>query len=77
MRADTYVFNGGYAKSRQNAKILIENGNVMLDGKKIVKPSQDVDETIPHSVDIINKPRFVSRGGEKIDFAIEHFNIEQ
>ena len=75
MRADTYVFVSGNAKSRQNAKILIENGNVLLDGKKIAKPSQDIDETISHNIEIINKPRFVSRGGEKLDFAIEKFNI--
>ena len=75
MRADTYVFVSGNAKSRQNAKILIENGNVLLDGKKVAKPSQDIDETISHTIEIINKPRFVSRGGEKLDFAIEKFNI--
>ena len=76
MRADTYIFNSGNAKSRQNAKILIENGNVLLDGKKINKPSQDIDDTIPHDIEIINKPRFVSRGGEKLDFAFEKFNID-
>lgn len=75
MRADTYVFVSGNAKSRQNAKILIENGNVLINGKKISKPSQDIDETISHTIEIINKPRFVSRGGEKLDFAIEKFNI--
>ena len=75
MRADTYIFNSGNAKSRQNAKALIEQGNVILDGKKIVKPSQDIDNTVPHSVEIINKPRFVSRGGEKLDFALEKFHI--
>ena len=73
MRADTYLFNSGNAKSRQNAKVLIENGSVLIDGKKILKASQDIDELISHSVEIINKPRFVSRGGEKLDFALEKF----
>ncbi len=76
MRADTYLFNFGYAKSRQNSKILIENGNVLLNGKKIVKPSQDIDENSSHTIEIINKPRFVSRGGEKLDFALDKFNID-
>lgn len=76
MRADTYLFTYGYVKSRQNAKVLIENENALLDGKKIAKPSQDIDETLPHAIEIINKPRFVSRGGEKLDFAIEKFNID-
>ena len=75
MRADIYVFNSGNAKSRQNAKILIENGNVLIDGKKVNKVSQDIDDTISHNIEIINKPRFVSRGGEKLDFALERFDI--
>ena len=75
MRADIYVFNSGKAKSRQNAKILIENGNVLIDSKKVNKASQDIDDTISHNIEIINKPRFVSRGGEKLDFALERFDI--
>ena len=76
MRADSYIFNFGYAKSRQNAKVLIENGNVLLDGKKISKPAQDIDDSIPHTVEIINKPKFVSRGGEKLEFAIDKFGVD-
>lgn len=76
MRADTYLFSTGHAKSRQNAKVLIENGNVILDGKKVVKPSQEIDETLNHDIEVLNKPKFVSRGGEKLDFAIEKFNLD-
>lgn len=76
MRADTYIFRFGYAKSRQAAKVLIENGNVLLDRKKINKPSQDIDESIDHNIEVINKPRFVSRGGEKLDFALEQFALD-
>lgn len=65
----------GYAKSRQNAKVLIESGNVLLDGKPIAKPSQDIDESIEHNIQISNRPRFVSRGGEKLDFALNAFNV--
>lgn len=76
MRADSYIFSTGHAKSRQNAKVLIENGNVILDGKKVVKPSQEIDEALNHNIEILNKPKFVSRGGEKLDFAIEKFNLD-
>lgn len=76
MRADVYLFNFGNAKSRQNAKLLIENGNVLLDGKIISKPALEVDETVSHIIEIINKPRFVSRGGEKLDYALEKFGID-
>lgn len=76
MRVDTYIFTFGYTKSRQAAKVLIENGKVLLDGKKVGKPSQEIDESVQHNVEITDKPRFVSRGGEKLDFAIEKFNID-
>lgn len=75
MRADIYLFNFGYAKSRQNAKTLIESGNVIIDNIKIPKPSFDIDESTYHKVDIINKPRFVSRGGEKLAHALDIFKI--
>ena len=75
MRLDQYLFNYGFTKSRQNAKTMIEDGNVLIDSTKITKPSYNLDETIEHSVEILNKPRFVSRGGEKLDFAIQTFNV--
>ena len=75
MRADIYLFNFGYAKSRQNAKTLIESGNLIIDNIKIPKPSFDIDESTYHKVDIINKPRFVSRGGEKLAHALDIFKI--
>ena len=76
MRADVYLFNSGNAKSRQNAKVLIEAGNVLIDGKKITKPSFEIDELAEHNVEIINKSKFVSRGGEKLEYAIEKFNVD-
>lgn len=76
MRADVYLFNTGMAKSRQNAKVLIESGNVIIDGAGISKPSHDINENEEHSVEIINKPRFVSRGGEKLQHALECFKID-
>ena len=76
MRIDVYLFTHDHVKSRQSAKVLIENGNVKIDGKKISKPSFDIDETLDHTVEITEKPRFVSRGGEKLDFALDSFAID-
>lgn len=76
MRADLYLFNFGYAKSRQNAKIMIESASVSIDGRIVSKPSIEVDEGITHQVDILNKQRFVSRGGEKLDHALSIFDID-
>ena len=76
MRADLYLYTSGNAKSRQNAKDLILAGNVIIDGVKVLKPSIELNKEADHSVQIINKPRFVSRGGEKLDYAILNFNID-
>ena len=75
MRADLYLFTKGHARSRQNAKVLIENGCVIVDGKKISKPSQEISDECEHNTEIVNRPKFVSRGGEKLDFALYSFNI--
>lgn len=63
-------------KSRQSAKTLIENGNVKIDGKLITKPSLNIDENIEHNIEIVNKPKFVSRGGEKLEHAINTFSVD-
>ncbi len=76
MRADLYLFTKGHARSRQNAKVLIENGCVIIDGKMISKPSVDISDECEHDTQIINRPKFVSRGGEKLDFALYSFNID-
>lgn len=76
MRADIYLFTAGHVKSRQSAKAMIEAGNVLIDGKPVSKPSIDVNDEIAHCVEIINKPRFVSRGGEKLDYALDRFSID-
>lgn len=76
MRTDLYLFTYGHTKSRQSAKALIESGNVKIDGTKITKPSFDVDENIDHNVEIFQRQKFVSRGGEKLDFALDKFAID-
>lgn len=75
MRADIYLAKYDHAKSRQSAKVLIESGSVKIDGKTITKPAFDVDENIEHAVEISEKPRFVSRGGEKLSSALDAFGI--
>ena len=76
MRADIYLYTMGIAKSRQNAKNLIESGNVKIDEKIVSKPATDIDSTTNHNIEIINKPRFVSRGGEKLDYALDVFKVD-
>ena len=75
MRADIYLFTHGHTKSRQTAKNLIDSGNGLIDGIKITKPAIEINENEEHKVEILLKPRFVSRGGEKLDYALVKFKI--
>lgn len=73
MRADLFLSEYGYVKSRQNAKVLIEGGKVTLDGRVLTKPSEQIDENVEHTVEII-KGKYVCRGGYKLEAALEQFS---
>lgn len=77
MRADLFVFEKGYAKSREAARKLIKDGSVMIDGRIISKPSWEIDGQILHKVDIVGEILpYVSRGGLKLEKALEVFEID-
>ena len=65
MRLDLYLFQNGYVKSRQRAKSLIEEGNVMVNGIAIQKPSFDIVEDA--KIEIFDDCPYVSRGGLKLE----------
>ena len=71
MRIDLYLFQNGYVKSRQKAKSLIEEGNVKIDGKLVSKSSLEIDEEAKHEIEIVDNCPYVSRGGLKLERALE------
>ena len=73
MRADVYLATTGHARSREAARVLICAGLVTLDGRRITKPSQPVDDSAEHSVTVeqSRENRYVSRGGLKLEAALE------
>lgn len=75
MRIDVYLTQNGYCESRSRAGRLIDEGKVTLDGKVVTKPSETVDESIPHEV-VVTEDGLVGRGGLKLKGAIEKFNID-
>ena len=75
MRADVYLAENGYAPSRQKAKMLIEAGAVLLDGKPLTKASFAVEENTRHSVTITETERYVGRGGYKLEAALDVFGV--
>ncbi len=75
MRCDLFLAEKGYAKSRSKARELIEAGAVRINGKKIEKPSESVDEIVDNRVEILMESPFVGRGGLKLEHALDCFGI--
>ena len=75
MRVDLYLYQFGYTKSRQKAQNLISEKAVTIDGVVISKPSMDIDETLEHTVSVVETCPFVGRGGLKLEGAITTFNL--
>ena len=72
-RLDQMLVQRGLAESRNQAQRLIMAGQVRLDGEVTLRPSKEVPATAAIAVD--DGPLFVSRGGEKIEAALETFGL--
>ena len=64
----------GLAESRSKAHALIMAGQVRVNDQVALKPATAIDPKSTLTVD--SGPRFVSRGGEKLDAALEAFGID-
>lgn len=74
-RLDKILVSRGLVKSREIAKALIMEGRVLVNGKKLTKVGTPVDETSEISIKEGEMP-YVSRGGLKLEAAINFFNID-
>ncbi len=72
-RLDLELVNRGLAASRQQAQQLIRAGRVRSGDRLLDKPGTEVNLELPLSVQ--QPPRFVSRGGEKLERALSSFPI--
>jgi len=73
-RLDVLLAERKLVNSRQRAKRLIMAGKVFVDGKKLDKPGKNVP--IDADIEIQEDMPYVSRGGLKLEKAINHFNID-
>lgn len=74
-RLDVLLVNKGLAQSREKAKAIIKSGKVYVNGRMTDKAAEMVAEDA--AVDIKDNPlKYVSRGGLKLEKAIDKFNIE-
>jgi len=72
-RLDILLTERGLAESRTKAQALIMAGQVRVDGQTALKAGASVSAESTLTVDA--GPRFVSRGGEKLDAALEAFAL--
>jgi 23S rRNA (cytidine1920-2'-O)/16S rRNA (cytidine1409-2'-O)-methyltransferase len=73
-RLDVLLVERGLAESRAKAQALVMAGQVRINDQVALKPATAVDSKSTLTVD--TGPRFVSRGGEKLDAALEAFAID-
>lgn len=76
MRVDVYLSEKQYVKSRSAARTLIEEGAVLVNGRTVKKPSEQIDESVKNTVEITKTEKYVGRGGYKLEYALEKFNID-
>jgi 23S rRNA (cytidine1920-2'-O)/16S rRNA (cytidine1409-2'-O)-methyltransferase len=73
IRLDLLLVERGLAESRSLAQRLVMAGQVRVDGQVVLKPSTSVSAQARLEVD--TGPRFVSRGGEKLEAALYAFPV--
>lgn len=74
VRIDELLVAQGLADSRSKAKALVLAGKVRLGTERIDKPGRTLPGDSQLSVE--QPPRFVSRGGEKLEGFLDHFDID-
>ncbi len=72
-RLDILLAHRGLADSREKAQRLIRAGQVLAGGQAASKPGHKFDEHIP--LELKAQPRFVGRGGDKLEAAFEAFDL--
>lgn len=75
IRLDTAIFERGLAESREKAKAYIMSGAVYVNNQKADKPGMTLkpDDVLDVRV---SSPKYVSRGGLKLEKAMNNFGID-
>ncbi len=74
IRLDQLLLEKGLAESREKAKRLILAGQVLVEGHPSPKPGHPVAPD--HKIVLKETARFVSRGGDKLEGAMEAFKLD-
>jgi 23S rRNA (cytidine1920-2'-O)/16S rRNA (cytidine1409-2'-O)-methyltransferase len=74
VRLDKLLVDSGYFDSRQRAQRAILAGEILIDERVFDKPGSLVGPDMP--IRVIGSERYVSRGGYKMEAALDHFGID-
>ena len=75
IRIDKLLVERGLVSSRERAQALVLAGKVLVDGQKIMKAGAVVSPASELRV-LLSELRYVSRGGLKLERALEHWKID-
>ena len=73
-RLDVLLAERGLAESREKAQALVLAGEVLVNGIKARKAGQSVPDSAV--LEVLQRPAHVSRGGRKLEAAIDHLEFE-
>ena len=75
LRLDKLLLQRGLAPSRERAQALILAGRVLVDGQKIEKAGSSINSDV--EIRLLGEDlKYVSRGGLKLEKALEHWSID-
>jgi 23S rRNA (cytidine1920-2'-O)/16S rRNA (cytidine1409-2'-O)-methyltransferase len=74
VRLDQALVERGLCDSREKAKRAVMAGVVRINGQVAKKPSDAISES--DTLEVTAGEKFVSRGGHKLEHALEHFQID-
>ena len=73
-RIDTLLVERGLVDSRQQARAALLAGDIRVNGTAITRPGQLISDSA--TLEVLQRPAFVSRGGDKLDHAIRAFDVD-
>jgi 23S rRNA (cytidine1920-2'-O)/16S rRNA (cytidine1409-2'-O)-methyltransferase len=74
VRADVLLVERGLAETRERARRLIMAGRARVGTDTLVKPATLLDADAP--IELTERERYVSRGGQKLEAALDGFGID-
>ncbi len=78
-RLDVYLTENGYFETREKARAMVMSGNIFVNNQRVDKPGYLVKENEKNKIEVKvknNKLKFVSRGGLKLEKAVQKFKID-